>query len=177
MKSRTLIEHNSYYDSVELMSLSNTITNREGVTDAIVAMATEMNKNLLNNIELATKESKNASQNDLIIAVKAVDKITLDNTFDFINEQLNSKKSSNQKENLKASTLKQGLEILPDANMAIISCPGKYAFYEGKKALNKGLNIMIFSDNMTISEEKELKELRIASETFGTILNAPTFEL
>ena len=161
MKSRTLIEHNSYYDSVELMSLSNTITNREGVTDAIVAMATEMNKNLLNNIELATKESKNASQNDLIIAVKAVDKITLDNTFDFINEQLNSKKSSNQKENLKASTLKQGLEILPDANMAIISCPGKYAFYEGKKALNKGLNIMIFSDNMTISEEKELKELGI----------------
>ena len=44
--------------------------------------------------------------------------------------------------------------------MAIISLPGKYAAYEAKKALNNNLNVMLFSDNVTVEEEIELKRNR-----------------
>ena len=43
--------------------------------------------------------------------------------------------------------------------MAIISLPGKYAAYEAKKALNNNLHVMLFSDNVTVEEEIELKEI------------------
>ena len=71
MYSKTLIKKDSYYDSVTLMSLSNKILDVEGVEDAVVSMGTAMNKDLLNNIDMATEESEAAGENDLIIAIKA----------------------------------------------------------------------------------------------------------
>ena len=50
------------------------------------------------------------------------------------------------------------LEFMPNANMVIISVAGKYAGDEAMKALKKGLHVMLFSDNVTLEKEKELKE-------------------
>jgi len=43
--------------------------------------------------------------------------------------------------------------------MAVISLPGKYAADEAKKALYNGLHVMLFSDNVTVEEEIELKTI------------------
>ena len=59
----------------------------------------------------------------------------------------------------KPTTLSAAVKHLEEANMAIISLPGKYAAYEAKKALNNNLHVMLFSDNVTVEEEIELKKI------------------
>ena len=49
------------------------------------------------------------------------------------------------------------LKIDPDLNMAIISVPGRHAADVAQSCLDNGINVMLFSDNVTIEEEKALK--------------------
>ena len=51
-------------------------------------------------------------------------------------------------------SLEMGLDLMPAANLALISTPGDYAAAEALKALRLGLNVMLFSDNVPIEEEK-----------------------
>lgn len=160
MVSKVMIEKNAYHDSVTLMSLSGSISKTDGVKQAVVSMATQMNKELLENIGLMTEEANNASENDLIIAIDADSKEHMEAAFEKIEEELNAKKGGKKKNGeTSAENTETALTFLPDANLAVISVPGTYAAREARKALNKNLNVMIFSDNVTIEEERELKEL------------------
>ena len=160
MNSTVMIEKNAYYDSVTLMSLSGSIGKQEGVEQGIVSMATGMNKELLENIGMLTEEAMAATENDLIIAVKATTQALVDEVIASVKEQLNAKKASkNSSKEQIAKTLPTALEILPDANIAVISVRGDFAAREARQALKAGLHVMIFSDNVTVEEEKELKEL------------------
>jgi succinyl-CoA synthetase alpha subunit len=47
----------------------------------------------------------------------------------------------------------------PDINFALISTPGEYAAAEAMKALQLGLHVMLFSDNVTLEDEVALKQL------------------
>jgi len=46
----------------------------------------------------------------------------------------------------------------PQANLALISVPGEYAAAEALKALRLGLNVMLFSDNVSLADEISLKK-------------------
>src|SRR5262249_61581891 len=48
---------------------------------------------------------------------------------------------------------------LARANLVIVSTPGPYATAEALKALKRGLHVFIFSDNVPVSDEVELKRL------------------
>jgi FdrA protein len=50
-----------------------------------------------------------------------------------------------------------GLNRLPDANFVLISTPGEYAAAEALKAMRLGLHVMVFSDNVSLEDEIELK--------------------
>jgi FdrA protein len=54
-------------------------------------------------------------------------------------------------------TLDSALRWLPGATLALISVPGLYAGAEARKALRAGLHVMLFSDNVPLSTEVELK--------------------
>ena len=56
-------------------------------------------------------------------------------------------------------TLEAALGERPDANLAIISVPGAYAALEARTALRRGLHVFLFSDNVPLAEEVELKRL------------------
>lgn len=45
-----------------------------------------------------------------------------------------------------------------DANVAIVSVPGAYAAIEAHHALSAGLHVLLFSDNVPLDQERELKE-------------------
>ena len=49
------------------------------------------------------------------------------------------------------------MQRLPAANLALISVPGDFAVTEARKALEFGLHVMIFSDNVPIADEAALK--------------------
>src|SRR3990172_7737026 len=56
-------------------------------------------------------------------------------------------------------TLASALKALPGATLALISVPGAYAGAEARTALHAGLHVMLFSDNVPVATEVELKTL------------------
>jgi len=75
-----------------------------------------------------------------------------------VDELLTEKRKESSSE-YRPPSLDSALKYLEDSNLVLISVPGKYAAEEAKKALDRNLHVMLFSDNVTVAEEKELKEL------------------
>ncbi|HEY0739522.1 MAG TPA: hypothetical protein VGD69_31650, partial [Herpetosiphonaceae bacterium] len=61
-------------------------------------------------------------------------------------------------------TLNAALKQLPDADLAVISVPGAFARREALQALRSGLNVLLFSDNVALEDEIELKRLARSKE-------------
>ena len=62
-------------------------------------------------------------------------------------------------EESRPASLESALKILPGANLALISVAGRFAGNQAKRALESGLNVMLFSDNVALQTEIELKKL------------------
>jgi FdrA protein len=54
-------------------------------------------------------------------------------------------------------SLDAALSVFQGANIALVSVPGEYAKLEVSKAIEKGLHTFLFSDNVTLEEEIEVK--------------------
>ncbi|MFZ5351236.1 MAG: acyl-CoA synthetase FdrA [Bacillota bacterium] len=160
MGSKCLIKKNSYYDSVTLMIITKEIEAVEGVLNAVVVMGTEHNKELLSNVGLLNPETSAASPNDLIIAVKLEDDKIFEGIVQKVDELLNKKKTENG-EDYCPPTFDSAIRHMPDSNLVVISLPGQYAAAEAKKALYANKHVLLFSDNVTIEQEKELKLLAV----------------
>ena len=65
---------------------------------------------------------------------------------------------------LPLTSLALGVERNPGADLALISVPGDYAAAEAMKALALGLHVMLFSDNVSIAEERAIKTVARASD-------------
>lgn len=149
---------NTYYDSVALMLITKEIKKMQGVKEVIVGMATDLNKELCANLNLSNDNIKALTPNDFFIAAASEEEDALEKIVKKVDELLNSRKEEGEAD-VKARTLVGAVKRLKGANMAVISLPGKYAADEVKKALNNNLHVMLFSDNVTIEEEIELKKL------------------
>lgn len=158
MKLSVEVRKNTYYDSVTLMLITKDIKKLDGVKEILVGMGTDLNKELAENLNLSNEEVKNLTPNDFFISVLSEKENVMDSIIDKVEELLSSKKSSTSKEYI-PSNFDAAVKHRPDANMVIISLPGRYAAYEARKALNNGLNVMLFSDNVTVEEEIELKKM------------------
>lgn len=154
------IRKNTYYDSVALMLVTKEIKKMPLVRDVIVGMGTELNKELAENLNLSNDQIKALTPNDFFIAA-GLETENENNSADIIkkvDELINSKKNDSKSE-YNPTSLKSAVKYAENANMAVISLPGKYAADEVKKALNNGLHVMLFSDNVSVEEEIELKKL------------------
>ncbi|HYH51681.1 MAG TPA: protein FdrA, partial [Acidimicrobiia bacterium] len=68
-------------------------------------------------------------------------------------------------------SLTEALDALGEAaNLAIVSVPGDYAALEAHKALSSGLHVLLFSDNVPLDQEVELKE---RAEEAGLLVMGP----
>lgn len=154
------IRKNTYYDSVALMLITKEIKKMPNVKQVIVGMGTDLNKELAENLRLSNDEVRVLTPSDFFIAAMSDDENALEIIVKNVNELLNnSGEKSDSSSEYKPTTLSAAAKHLKDANMVIISLPGKYAAYEAKKALDNNLNVMIFSDNVTLEEEIELKQI------------------
>ena len=157
---RTVVKKGSYQDSVVLMLLTNEISTIEGVNKVSIMMATPANKDIFKQSGLDTEELMAATANDMVVVADVDDEAMLDvimeNVEAFLKKQSTSKNASKGSESVKSWD--KALDKLPDANLAVISIPGAYAALEADRALDQGLNVFMFSDNVTIEDEKALKE-------------------
>ena len=53
---------------------------------------------------------------------------------------------------------------VPDANLAMISVPGPHAKLEALTALRRGLHVFLFSDNVSLADEVELKRFAVRQQ-------------
>lgn len=162
MKLCVDIRKNTYYDSVTLMVITKEIKKLPYVKEIIVGMGTDLNKELATNLKLSNDEIKSLSPNDFFIATYASEEedSVEGKIINKVNELLNSKDEKNEEEDeYKPNTFNAAVKHMKDANLAIISLPGKYAADEARKALKNGLHVMLFSDNVSLEEEIELKKI------------------
>jgi FdrA protein len=156
MITRCIIRKNEYHDSVFLMRVAKRISGLKGILQAATLMGTEKNKGLLADIGFENADISSATPNDLIIAIRAGDEETLSTLFENIDQWFNE--SPGQAGAISCRTLEEALTLLPHSNLAVISVPGQYASREARRALGHGLNVFLFSDNVSVEDELSLKE-------------------
>ncbi|WP_455382719.1 acyl-CoA synthetase FdrA [Salinispira pacifica] len=168
---KLILEKDSYFDSVFLMSISQEVKKFDGVKEAVVSMATEMNLELIEGMGLGGPELEGATPNDLLIAVVTENEATAGEAVESARQLLRRKKSSGESAGeYRAPTLDGALQLHPEANLAVISLPGEYAAREAFKALRRDLHVMLFSDNVSLEDEIALK--RVAAEK-GLLMMGP----
>jgi FdrA protein len=153
---KVIVKPHEYYDSVRLMQVSERVRREEGVRETILMMATNNNKRLLEIAGLLTEEAKGASANDLVIAIVAISEDIAEKVMQKA-EHLLKEKAAPLTE-FAYRTLDSALSALPDANLALISVPGEYAASETRRALERGLHVFLFSDNVPLEDEVSLKQ-------------------
>lgn len=172
MAGGTRIVRNLYRDSVSLMQLSNTLSALEGVRQASVVMATPANLELLRAAGLA-RGTVDAGPNDLLIALQAKTEEALGRAFETAERALRAEpavQSGGGPAVEPPRSLRMALAADGGANLALISTPGEYAAAEAEKALRSGLDVMLFSDNVSLADEIALKKL---ARSRGRIVMGP----
>lgn len=154
------IRKNTYYDSVTLMLISKDLEKLPGINKALIGMGTDLNKELVENLNMMKDEIKAVGPNDFFVVVSAEESVEIEDVTEEVNALLNKKKKDSSSD-YNPPTLESALNYEPDANMALISVAGEYAAEQAKKALENDLHVMIFSDNVSLKDEKELKELAV----------------
>jgi succinyl-CoA synthetase alpha subunit len=178
MATGYLVKKNEYYDSVFLMRAAKNLAAREGILDAVALMGTEKNKELLADFGAVAEEIAAATPGDLIVALRAASQEALADALADVDAYLHPAVVGGR--SLPARTLGEALSRRPHSNLAVISVPGAYAAREAKKALESGLNVFLFSDNVAVDSERSLKEyarergLIVMGPDCGTALIAGT---
>jgi FdrA protein len=144
----------AYYDSVILMQLQRSLADLPGVIDAGVVMATPANKELLAASGLAVETP--AGSDDLLIVVEASDEKMAGDALSQVDSLLARRRSGVTQE-FRPHSLDVAIKQLPEAQWALISVPGRYAAGVARNALELNLNVFLFSDNVSLEDEVELK--------------------
>jgi FdrA protein len=155
MKILNKIKPGFYADSVALMRIAQELQ-KSGIVASLM-IGTPSNKALLKESGLLTAAGESARPDDLIIAVKGS---KVDAALDLAEKLLSSGSAD-------SSGLPSDIE---GANLALISVPGEFAAAEAHRALERGLNVMMFSDNVPVKDEVALKNLALAK---GLLMMGP----
>ena len=173
MTTGTRVVADLYRDSVSLMKISSAITALPGVVQASCIMATPANLDLLRDAGLLTVEIA-AGPNEVLVAIEAEDAAALEAALDATEAALHQEPESLARAREAAieppRSQEMALDTLVGANLALIATPGPFAAAEASKALRLGLNAMVFSDNVSIEDEIELKQF---AERAGLMVLGP----
>jgi FdrA protein len=140
------------------MQVAAQIRARPGIRQAAAFMGTPSNRDLLGEAGLSTPDDQRARPEDLILAVDAetdaVAEAALATARQLILER---RRAAETAATARPRTLDSALRMMPRANLAAISVPGQHAAFEAMRALKRGLHVFLFSDNVPLQDEIELK--------------------
>jgi FdrA protein len=150
----------AYVDSVLQMAATRAMREVDGVEWATAAMATPAN--------VATMEGEGfdlegAGANDCVLAARAGDDAAADAALAAGSAALGGgarRGGAGDGDGAAPdpTSLWEAVAEVPGANLAIVSVPGDYAALEAHKALSAGLHVLLFSDNVAVEDEIELKD-------------------
>lgn len=153
------IKKGAYFDSVTLMRVGKELAALPGVADAAVIMGTQSNQAILQCSGLLISKFRQASDTDLLVAVKAKTQQAAEAALATLDSLLGrAARKTAAADELRPASLAGALKVLPGANLALISVAGRYAGTLARQALESGLHVMLFSDNVPLEQEIALKQ-------------------
>lgn len=157
MRTAQKVVKGLYRDSVSLMQLSSKVQAFDGIDQASAIMATDNNLDLAREAGLLIGDVQ-AGPNDVLILVQGADDVVDAGLAEA--ERLLTEEPGQAEGEGPAALPPRSIRMAVDAaasDLALVSTPGEYAAAEALKALHLGLDVMIFSDNVTIEDEVMLK--------------------
>ncbi|HHQ9678188.1 TPA: acyl-CoA synthetase FdrA [Escherichia coli] len=155
------IKKGCFQDSVSLMIISRKLSESENVDDVSVMMGTPANKALLDTTGFWHDDFNNATPNDICVAIRseAADAGIAQAIMQQLEEALKqlAQGSGSSQSLTQVRRWDSACQKLPDASLALISVAGEYAAELANQALDRNLNVMMFSDNVTLEDEIQLK--------------------
>jgi len=152
------LKKNFYLDSVALMRMSVALIEYPGIRNASMMSATPSNLKILSEAGLLEDATRDAGSEDLVIAIELDDASETDAALAHADGLLNNVKSAgNGGTEISPPSLRAACASDTEANLALISVPGEFAVREAANALEAGLHVMIFSDNISLEDERALK--------------------
>jgi succinyl-CoA synthetase alpha subunit len=149
---------NLYKDSVSLMTVSAKVMAVPGIEAASVVMASATN---VENLAQAGLGKFDVRPNDLVVAVSGTEEACAE-ALAQADDLLSASAVGGGDEEASAAAPLTSIQMAvakdPALNLALVSVPGDYAAAEAMKALRLGLDVMIFSDNVSPEAELALKE-------------------
>jgi len=160
---RQRVFRNAYRDSVELMRIASEIEHLPGVIRAGLVMCTPANLVIVAEAGLGKGLDPAAGPNDMVVALAANDDAAAEAAFERAATLMRgaAAEAAGEGQRFVPTTISEAVAELPEANLALISTPGTYAAAEALKALKRGLHVFLFSDNVPIEDEIELKQLGV----------------
>lgn len=159
-----------YLDSVALMRLSREVAGSPGVIEAALMMGTPSNAAIMRNAGLL-EEGVAVKGNDLVIAVKAESEAAAREALDSAIKSLDKPKNQGEAQAAwRPHSIAAAVKVRPELNLALISVPGEFAAAEARKALNRGLHVLMFSDNVPLEDELSLK---LQAREVGLLMMGP----
>lgn len=155
------IRRGTYYDSAFLMRLQRTLADLPGIQDAGVVMGTPTNQELLAAANLLPPEAQAARPDDLLIVVRGDDEIAARDALARVDDLLTRQQTARSTEH-RPQSLETAVAIRPDAAWVLVSVAGRYAAGVARDALRLGRHVFLFSDNVPVEEEIQLKEMAAA---------------
>ena len=155
MSTRSRYYANLYKDSVALMTVSAKIMAVPGISAASAVMGSATNVENLAEAGLGDFEVR---PNDLIVAACGTEE-ACDLALQVADDLLMAKVRAADQAAAHSSITSIQMAVAQDPahNFALISVPGDYAAAEAMKALRLGMNVMVFSDNVSSDRELSLK--------------------
>ena len=147
----------TYVDSIRVMSATRKMLDSPGVEWAAALLRTPAGLEELARRGFVGVELDGVGVNDLVLAVEARSPAQAEAAMAAA-EDLLAAAARPQPAALKAGrTVREAMAALPGANLSLISVPGPYAVLEAHRALSAGLHVLLFSDNVALEAEAELK--------------------
>ncbi len=149
----------TYVDSVLLLAATRAMQEVDGVTWATALMATPANVEAVREQGVTDPLLDELSASDLLLAAQGSEAAIVAALAAGDDALWGERTSTGPAEAPVADRdLDGAIGRLPGANVAIVSVPGPFAALEAHKALRAGLDVLLFSDNVPLEDEIELKE-------------------
>ncbi|MEV5001798.1 FdrA family protein [Nocardioides sp. LML1-1-1.1] len=152
------IRSGAYADSVALLQVSRDVAATPGVAAAQVAMATELNVEVLQGMGFTLPA---ASANDMVVALRLDDADALPAALAAVDAALAAVRGGSSGGGEVAAPARTTASALrrTGGGLALVSVPGASALVEAMDALDAGVDVMIFSDNVPVEQELALKRI------------------
>lgn len=167
---RTLVVPDRYLDSVFLMGMAGKLRRLPGIADASAVMGTEANKGLLRETGLLDAQAEATRATDIVISLRAASEEAVEAARQALQELIDTMAAprgaglpggaalgAGADGRSAPTSQEEALAQRPEATVAVISLPGGFVRREALKSLELGLHPFIFSDNVPLADEVELK--------------------